>query len=142
MQGPAEALLDTTDNKQATYLLELPHPRAVKLVRDSLRLEGLRIPMEIDVASLIRKDLSVPVKPCRIFGVCKSSFLLELLVMHTPAVGVLPLHLVVIEDAEGSLVYLTRPRVGGRTGVDVRIRSLLAQVFRALDRIGAKRVLL
>ena len=57
-----------------------------------------------------------------------------------PAAGVLPFHLLVMEDAKGALVHVTQRELSGRPGIDVLIRNPLTQFFRALEMAGATRV--
>ncbi len=97
----------SAEGPTSTYVIRRPHEEALKLLKRGLAEEGLRIPMEMDVSAMIRRELGLDWSPCRVLGVCCPLLMLEAVVMDAAAPAFLPLHLVVSGSDTETLVRLS-----------------------------------
>lgn len=126
---------------EATHFLPVPYRRALKMIREAIKKEHLRIPMEMDVSGRIRAELGINLKPRRILYVDSSVLLLQATVWSGSGAGFLPLRAVVSQCASGTTVQLAGPVDAGLpAGLRTPFVQLLGRFLGVLRRIGAQRI--
>ena len=123
-----------------TYLIDEPYPKALNLVRAALKSEGLRIPMEMDVAGRIRHELGVGLKPCRLLCVDCPWLLLQSAVVNSPATGALSLHIVITQSGANSVVHLAAPMDAAIPAtLRIQFERFWGRVLKVLRQVGARK---
>lgn len=127
------------------YTVPEPFERALKSLRAALSQEGLSVPVELDIAGRIRKELGVRLAPCRVLCIDNPMTLLQAMAVDTTGAIFLPLHLVVSGCGPLTVVRLFNPdtmlRVQLPPGAKTAIGKLQAQLGRAIQRVGYRQAL-
>lgn len=122
-----------------TYVIPEPFERALKQLREMLNRDGFGIPMELDVAGRIRRELGVSLAPCRILCVDHPMALVEAIAIDPSGALFLPLRMVVAGRGPQTLVHLTGISIGELSGVPpaakdsiVKLRNRLSMLLQAI----------
>jgi uncharacterized protein (DUF302 family) len=89
-----------------TFSMQEPYRLALRMVRRALTQEGLHAPVELDVASRIKKELGAGVAPCTVLFVDDPALLLEAIVFHRGAALGTPQPVVVSGNNRGTEVLI------------------------------------
>jgi uncharacterized protein (DUF302 family) len=114
-----------------TYLIREPFERGLKKLRQALANEELCVPVELDVAARIRRELGITLAPCRVLFVDCPVLLLEAATLDRAAVAFLPLHVAVAGLGQQNGIHLAGAP-GGPAG------KLHARVLRAVEKIATR----
>ncbi len=126
--------------RSVTYFVHSPYDKTLKALRAGIKKEGLRIPMEMDVAERIRNELGIGLRPCMILYIDCPYLLLQAAVWDGGGAGFMPLRLVVSPSATGTKLQLPGPLDAGLpVGLRVAFEEFLGRVVKVLVSVGAKR---
>lgn len=126
--------------KEATYFVHSPYQKTLKSLREAIKEEGLKLPMQMDVAERIRNELGIGLRPCTILCIYCSYLLLQAAIWDRGGAGFLPLRIVVSGSTVGTKIHLPGPLDAGLpVGLRVAFEEFLARVVKVLARVGAKR---
>jgi uncharacterized protein (DUF302 family) len=125
-----------------TYLIPEPFERALKLLREALRKEGLSIPMELDLARRVRRELGVTLLPCKVLCVDSPMVLVEAMAIDSAGAIFLPLHVVVAARGPQTLVHMASPATIRQAEVPVGVKAPLGRLqmrlAAILQRLGGR----
>jgi len=125
-----------------TYLIPEPFERALKLLRESLRKEGLSIPMELDLSRRVRRELGVRLLPCKVLCIDSPMVLVEAMAIDPAGAIFLPLHVVVTARGPQTLVHLASPATIRQAEVPVGVKAPLGRLqmrlASILQRLGGR----
>lgn len=117
-----------------------PYETALKLVRDALLHEDLRISREYDVSDVAGGQRGMNLVRCRILCVDSPLLLPEAMALDPSAAVFLPLHIVVSADGRKTHVYWLNPAsIQSKrlpVGAMLPLRALQERIVQAMDRIS------
>jgi len=123
----------SNEPSMTTYVLQESYEKALKAIRRGLEDEGLKVPVEMDVAGNIRDELGLDLRPCTVLYVCCPWFLLQAAVIDPSAAAVVPLRVVVSgRDLRTTVVRLLRSTNHQESTLDRRVTVLASTL---LDRV-------
>jgi hypothetical protein len=92
-----------------SFRIDEPYDIALRMVRIALARQGLRAPVELDIAARIRQELGAAVAPCVVLYVDDPAVMLEAVVFHRGSALMIPQPLVVTGRARHSEVLVRSP---------------------------------
>ena len=127
-----------------SFIIPEPFEKAIKLIRQVLREEELKIPMELNVSRRLRRELGIGLGECKVLCVDCPASVLEAMAVDRSAGLLLPLHVVVSGRNQWTQVHLPNPAsIQGNSlaiGAKVSVSKLLARVTQALERVATREV--
>jgi uncharacterized protein (DUF302 family) len=121
-----------------TYLIQEPFDRALTSIRESLVKEDLRVPMELDVAARIKRELGISLAPCRLLFVDCPVLLLEAATLDHATVAPFPLHVAVAGLGQRTSVHVAGPSGVSNAAASSPLDKLQARVLRVLEKIATR----
>jgi hypothetical protein len=116
-----------------------PYELALKLTRNAIRNEDLRISREFNISDIAGGLWSSQFGPCRILCVDSPLLLLEAVALDPSAAVFLPLHIVVSADGPKTHVYWLNPANMHTkrlpVGAMLPMRALQTRIIKAMDRL-------
>jgi uncharacterized protein (DUF302 family) len=129
-----------TSGPPVTFRMHEPYPLALHMVRRALTQQGLHAPVELDIASRIKKELGAGVAPCTVLFVDDPALLLEAIVFDRGAALGTPQPVVVSGNDRGTEVLVRTPESLVSGGFPVSAQDPLIQlhgrILRAMERIA------
>jgi uncharacterized protein (DUF302 family) len=89
--------------------LNLPYEQAVQKTTDALMAEGFGVLTQIDVKATFKQKINADFRRYMILGVCKPELALRALSANLNVGLLLPCHVTVYEDGDGSVVAVIDP---------------------------------
>jgi uncharacterized protein (DUF302 family) len=129
-----------TNGPPVTFRMHEPYPLALRMVRRALTRQGLQAPVELDIASRIKKELGAGVAPCTVLFVDEPALLLEAIVFNRGAARGTPQPVVVSGNDRGTEVLIRSPESlvsgGFHTSVQDPLLQLHGRILRAIEMIA------
>ena len=94
---------------QFTTRLDLPIEQALPRVKEALKDEGFGVLFELDMQKILKEKLNVDFRPYFVLGACNPPLANEALHTEIEIGLLLPCHVVVYEDGDGSIVSTIDP---------------------------------
>ena len=102
-------MIPTKTSYQFTTRLDLPIEQALPRVKEALKDEGFGVLFELDMQKILKEKLNVDFRPYFVLGACNPPLANEALHTEIEIGLLLPCHVVVYEDGDGSIVSTIDP---------------------------------
>jgi len=99
----------TKTSYQFTTRLDAPIDEALARTKEALKDEGFGILFELDMQKILKEKLNVDFQPYYVLGACNPPLANEALHTELEIGLLLPCHVVVYEDSDGSIVSTIDP---------------------------------
>ena len=127
--------------ENATFRSPGPYAETVVAFRGAVIEAGLRIPMEMDVAGEIRKELGIGLRSCCVLCVVCPYLLLQAAVWDGSGASFLPVRVVFAERETTTTIQFAGPLDWNLpTGLRLPFARFLSQLLSILEHIGARRM--
>ncbi|HBY63552.1 MAG TPA: hypothetical protein DEH78_27320 [Solibacterales bacterium] len=121
-----------------TYLIQEPFERALTSIRAAMMKEDLLVPMELDVAARIKRELGIGLAPCRLLFVDCPVLLLEAATLDYATVARFPLHVAVVGLGQRTSIHVTGPSGVSNAAASSPLDKLQARVLQAIEKIAIR----
>ncbi len=103
-------MLPTRTTYQFTTPLNIPIAEALPIVKEALKDQGFGILFELDMQKILKEKLNQDFRPYFVLGACNPPLANQALHIETEIGLLLPCHVVVYEDGDGSIVSTIDPK--------------------------------
>ena len=134
--------MESRATSTAAFIIHSPFESALPRIRRAIRDDQLSIAAEIDTAHRVKRALEIHVPPCRILLIDNPAFTLETTAIDRASGTFIPLHLVVSEAGNHTLVHMLNVEHIRQSDLPIGIRApvldLQRQLLRSLGRIAER----
>ena len=131
-----------TRSAEQTYVIEERFDKAVKLIRNALRAQGLSVPGEFDVMDTIAPDSGKKPVPSKLLLVDSPLLLFEALALDRAAGVFFPLHILISANGDQTHVVCVEPaslfEVRLPTGSSQPLAALRNRIATALESVVSR----
>jgi uncharacterized protein (DUF302 family) len=134
--------MESRATSTAAFIIHSPFESALPRIRRAIRDDQLSIAAEIDTAHRVKRALEIYVPPCRILLIDNPAFTLETTAIDRASGTFIPLHLVVSEAGNHTLIHMLNVEHIRQSDLPIGIRApvldLQRQLLRSLGRIAER----
>jgi uncharacterized protein (DUF302 family) len=125
-----------------TYVMNVAFDVAIKRIRGALALRQLSIAVELNASRRLNRALGLELSPCQILFIDSPLLLLEAMAIDRCSAVFIPLHLVVSDAGERTIVHLFNPDYlrtdDAPLGIRVSVKRLQRQILDILEEIAER----